>query len=174
MRNILIECDDIMLCTTELVDLDVIISIERDKKNKHYIYQWSMEQHYRKIIAEDWMHIVIIRKDTQTIIGYILLEGIQSEHDTIELTRMTIQEKGKGYGRKALKLIKSLCFETFGCHRLWLDVFEDNKNAISLYETEDFLYEGTFRECKKHEDKYYSMHIMSILKHEYFKNEVKK
>ena len=168
MRSILMETEDLVLCFTEEEDLDQVLEIEQDKDNKYYIYQWSKEQHRSKIIDGNWFHLVIINRETDSIIGYVLLEGVTSEHKAIELTRITIKEKGRGYGKKAVRLIKKLCFENLKCHRLWLDVFEDNTKAIHLYEKEDFVYEGTLRECKKYKDTFYSMRIMSMLEHEYF------
>ncbi|WZL72556.1 GNAT family protein [Clostridiaceae bacterium 35-E11] len=167
MRKVILESEDLLFCPTEIQDLNQVIIIERDKANQGFVYQWSEAQHREAIEAEDWMHMVIIKKISQAIIGYILLDEIKSEHQTIELTRIAIKEKGKGYGRQAIKLIKKLCFERLDCHRLWLDVFDENKKAIYLYETEGFIYEGTLRECKKYGDTYYSMRIMSMLEDEY-------
>lgn len=169
MRKAIIENEDLQFYYTELQDLDEVIETEHNKENKYFVYHWSKEQHYSKIMAKDWMHIIIVKKDTRKIVGYIILEGVNSEHETIELTRITIKEKGRGYGRNAVKLVKQLCFEELGCHRLWLDVFEENQNAIHLYQSEGFIYEGTFRECKKYGDSRYSMRVFSMLKHEYFK-----
>lgn len=167
MRKLIMESEAILLYLTEASDLDKILEIEQDKDNKYFVYHWTKDQHYEKIIAKDWMHILILKRNTQEIIGYILLDGIHNAHKTIELTRIVIKEKGKGYGKQALKMIKKLCFQHLNCHRLWLDVFEDNKNAINLYTKEGFTYEGTLRECKKIKDNYHSMCIMSILEHEY-------
>ncbi len=169
MKNFIIKSTDIAFRFTELQDLDEVIKIEHSEENKNFVYQWSKEQHIDKIMDEDWLHITIVDNDQQKIVGYILLEGIKSPHETIELTRITINEKGKGYGRKAVRLVKRLCFENLNCHRLWLDVFEENKNAIRLYETENFVYEGTLRECKKYGNHFYSMRVMSMIKQEYLK-----
>ncbi len=167
MRKGVIEQEDIIFCLTEIKDLDRVMTIEGDKSNNGFVYQWTKEQHIETIESDDWLHLLIIHKASQNIIGYILLESIKNEHESIELTRITIKEKGKGYGRKALELIKKLCFEELGCHRLWLDVFEENKVAINLYEKAEFKYEGTLRDCKKYGEKYYSMRIMSMLYPEY-------
>jgi diamine N-acetyltransferase len=165
----LIESNEIVLSMTQIQDLDKIIEIERDKENSKFVYSWPKEKHMEVMESENWMHLTIRLKDSEKIIGYILLDGIKSEHDTIELTRIVINEKGKGYGRQSLILVKKLCFEKLGCHRLWLDMFDYNLRAISLYESEGFIHEGLLRECKKIDGNYYSMRIMSMLKAEYMK-----
>ena len=58
-----------------------------------------------------------------------------------------MQKSKEGYGREAIRLVKKLCFEELSLHRLWLDVFTTNVNAIRLYESEGFQYEGELREC---------------------------
>jgi diamine N-acetyltransferase len=169
MENVVIESNEIMFCYTKPEDLCKVMEMEQvyDEQGRKYVHSWPRERHLQVINSEEWMHITVKRKSSADIIGYVLLEGIRSEHGTIELTRIVIKEKGKGYGRESLRMIKRLCFEKLGCHRLWLDVYEYNKRAIELYKSEGFLHEGIIRECKKYDDNYYSMHIMSILENEY-------
>jgi diamine N-acetyltransferase len=95
------------------------------------------------------------------------LVGLKNESNVLELKRIVLAEKGQGYGRASIKLIKKLCFEKLGCHRLWLDVNDLNVRAKALYESEGFKLEGKLRECVKKDGKYISLFIMSILKHEY-------
>lgn len=169
MENVIIESDRIIFCNTQSQDLDEIIEmeLERDEQNRIYVYSWSKDKHIEVINSEKWMHMTIRNRVSNEIIGFVLLDGLGSEHETIELTRIVIKDKGKGYGRESLRLVKDLCFKKLGCHRLWLDAFTYNTWAISLYESEGFQREGILRDCKKFDNTYYSMLVMSILSNKY-------
>ena len=86
---------------------------------------------------------------------------------SIEFKRIVISEKGKGFGREAVQLVKKIAFETLGAHRLWLEVMEHNGRACQLYQSEGFVSEGLHRESFKQGEKYISLRIMSILADEY-------
>lgn len=167
MKDLIIEDNRIVLNYTKIRDLDTVMEIE--KENSNFVYLWSKEKHIQTINDNNWLHAVIRCKQLDQIIGYVLLDGIGSEHETMELTRIALDKKDGGFGRKTIRLIKKLCFETYGCHRLWLDVFDHNERAIHLYKSEGFFEEGIMRECRKNNEKRCSMRIMSILKDEYFK-----
>lgn len=167
MKNTIIESKELKFCLTICEDLDKIIEIENDKENSRFVYQWTKDRHIEAIKDENWMHITIKDKNNENIVGYMLLDGIKSKHDTIELTRIVISDKGKGYGRQTIKIVKKLCFEKLACHRLWLDVYDYNTKAIKLYKSEGFIQEGLLRDCKKIDNKYYSMGVFSMLKEEF-------
>lgn len=167
MENIVAQSKDLIFYLSKVEDLDKIIEMESNRENSRFVYNWNKEKHIEVINSKTWMHISIRKKDCKSLIGYILLDGINSEHETIELTRIVISEKGKGYGKQSIRVIKELCFEKLGCHRLWLDVFDYNSRAIALYKSEGFIQEGILRECKKIDNVYQSMRIFSMLKEEY-------
>lgn len=167
MKDLIIEDNNVVLNYTKVADLDTVMEIE--KENSNFVYLWSKEKHIQTINDNNWLHAVIRSKQLDQIIGYVLLDGIESEHETIELTRIALNKKDGGFGRKTIGLIKKLCFETYGCHRLWLDVFDHNERAIHLYKSEGFFEEGIMRECRKSNGNYHSMRIMSILRDEYIK-----
>ena len=167
MENSIIESQRLIFYKTMYSDLDRVLEIENNEENSKYIFSWSKERHEKSIDNEDELHIIIKRKDNYDIIGYILLAGLKSNDDSIEFRRIAISEKGKGYGKESVDIIKEIAFEIYNSHRLWLDVYEDNKRAISLYTSLGFKTEGLLRECKKLDDKYRSMYIMAILENEY-------
>ncbi len=67
----------------------------------------------------------------ENIAGYIILVF---ETQAVQLKRIVIDEKYLGIGFKALALLDNYCQETVDKNELWLDVYADNKRAISLYE----------------------------------------
>lgn len=157
---------NLCLCKTEETDLDYIVSAENDDENRQYIIPWSREQHLQAMLNPDIAHLIIKNK---TRIGYFILAGLLDSNQTIEFRRIVITEKGKGYGKATIEIVKKLAFETYNAHRLWLDVKLQNKVAQAVYKKSCFVVEGILRECLKVDDKYDSLIIMSILQQEYLK-----
>lgn len=85
----------------------------------------------------------------------------------LEFRRIVISDKGHGFGRETLKLVKKIAFEQLNAHRLWLDVRYKNQKAQRLYKSEGFVEEGILRECILYHGSYESLIVMSILKSEY-------
>jgi len=151
---------------TEEADLDYVLHAEHSDENRSFLIPWSREQHVQSLVNPDFRHLIA---QTETRVGYAILAGFRSPHRSIELRRLVITEKGRGYGKATVDLIKDLAFKTHGAHRLWLDVKDHNQRARGLYEAAGFVVEGTLRECLKTETGFESLIVMSILRAEYDK-----
>lgn len=156
------------LRTTYKNDLIFVAEAEEKASKDGFVMRQSLEQHERFLQAEDVRHLII--EVERKFVGYVILAGLKDRNENIELKRIVVAEKGKGYGRKAVQLVKKLVFEELNAHRLWLDVFDFNERARGLYESEGFKVEGTWRESVKSEDGRKSLVFMSILEYEYRKN----
>lgn len=168
MKNIIKQWGKIILRSTEVSDLEFVIDAEQKEENAMYIGQWSEEEHINSFSNEDILHLIIEDRETNVSVGYMIVVGVKSPNKEIELKRIVISEKGKGYGRETLRLVKELSFNDLKAHRLWLDVRVKNKKAQYIYKSEGFKEEGTLRECILYKGKYESIIIMSILENEYF------
>ena len=146
-------------------DLEFILASEGDAAHTPYIGSWTRAQHCRAIQQGDYNHFIIQNGDD--LVGYAILKGMDSADKCIELYRIVVNEKGRGFGRAAIALIQQLCFGERGAHRLFLDVVEDNARAIHLYTAMGFKHEGTLRECMKYPEGYKSLHLMGMLETEY-------
>ncbi|CRK84866.1 GNAT family N-acetyltransferase [Neobacillus massiliamazoniensis] len=151
---------------TQLKDLDFVCTLESEKENAQFIIPWSVEKHKAALDDKDFLHLIIESKIDNRKVGFIILSGILNPHNSIEFLRITMDEKGKGFGKEAFRLIKDWAFYRHNANRLWLDVKVNNQRAITLYRNQGFVMEGTLRECIKNGDVYESLHIMSILKDE--------
>lgn len=163
-------CEDsclINLRSSKKDDIDFIFDLESDIENSPFIIPWSKEKHLTSLYDDDLLYLIIEDKNNNTRVGYIILAGLKNPNQSLELMRITIGPKGKGYGKEALKIIKDWTFDRFKANRLWLDVKVNNTRAIDLYKKQGFAVEGTLRECLKNNNEYESLHIMSILKREY-------
>ena len=162
----------ITLRATQIADLEYVLAAEYSPENSPYINQWSREQHINLFSQADAAHLIVeadpaTQPDKLEKVGYVILQGLTNPHGSIELRRLVITQKGQGYGRGAIELIKKMAFHQYHAHRLWLDVKDFNYRAQSLYKSTGFVLEGTFRECLKTDRGYESLQIMSILAQEY-------
>ena len=165
----LIESDVLKFRKTEVIDLTFVLNAETDSENTPFIGQWTVEQHLESLTNEDIHHLIIENKNGDKV-GYVILTGLLDSNKAICIKRITIQMKNKGYGKESLKLIINWFFEETEVHRLWLDVKEFNTRARHVYESVGFIFEGTLRDSIFKGNKFESISVMSILRHEYMSN----
>lgn len=163
--NIELRGNKIKLINTDLSDIDNIIEFE--KTNSQFVHQYSKDKHLALLKEKDCLHLSVKRLDNNKLIGHMIIFGLCNNNKVLEFRRITINEKGLGFGREAIRLLKQFCFEKLKFHRLWLDVYDDNDRAIKLYETEGFIREGILRDNIKTEKGYRSQRIYSLLENEY-------
>jgi len=149
-------------------DLNFVLQAENHQDNSAFVGQWTKQHHLDSLSNDDIAHFIIEIIADNSSVGYTILKGLTDLNQIIELKRLVITDKGKGYGRETLRLIKKLSFEQLKAHRLQLDVKEHNIRAKKLYESEGFIIEGCLRECFKNLDKWESLILMSMLRKEYF------
>lgn len=163
--NIEMSGNKIRLVNTALADIDKIAGFE--SFNRRFVGCYPKDKHIALLNDDDCLHLSIRRLDNDALTGHMLIFGLCSTNKVLEFRRLTISDKGSGFGREAIRLLKQLCFEKLGFHRLWLDVYEDNERAIKLYVSEGFIKEGTLRENIKTTEGYRSQIIYSMLENEY-------
>ncbi len=152
--------------TTE-ADLPFVLAAEAHPDNRSFILQWTPDKHRALIASEDGAHLLITAGENGPPIGYAILTGLTDPADAIYLRRIVVTEKGRGFGRQALRLLKRWAFEERGAHRLWLDVLERNTRARHLYESEGFRVEGLLRDALLLEGRRESLVLMAILRKEH-------
>ncbi len=148
-------------------DLDFVLAAEGAEDNRRFVGQWAREQHREALSDPDLAHFVVESVDGGRPVGYVIMAGLLDGNRSVEFRRVVITEKGKGYGREVLRVVKRMAFEELKAHRLWLDVREKNERAQRLYESEGFVAEGTLRECVSVEGGWESLVLMSLLEQEY-------
>lgn len=131
------QTEKISIKKTDFKDLNKIMVFE--KENSQFIQQYDIAEH-KKILKSEY-HLSIFKKENNKLIGHIILTGIFDQKKSIEFRRIVISEKGFGYGKDSIELIKKICFEKYKADKIWLDVYSDNKRAIKLYESQGFLKE---------------------------------
>lgn len=155
------------LIETKVKNLDAIGQIESDQANAQYIIPYTKEQHLAVLENKDSKHLSIFTQVTDQLIGFIILAGIKSKHQSLELRRIVVNKKGKGFGSSAIQLALELGFNTLGVNRIWLDVFDYNAPAIAVYKKLNFKKEAVLRQVVKTAEGFQNLVLMSILKSEF-------
>jgi diamine N-acetyltransferase len=148
-------------------DLEYVLSLERDPQNLPDITPWERIQHEAAIRFPDFRHFIVETGPDLERGGFLILIGCRNPHRSIELKRMVVQEKHRGFGRAALRVVKKIAFDDLGAHRFWLDVKKRNTRARGLYESEGFVFEGELRDAVKIEGGHDSLVVLSMLQTEY-------
>ena len=164
--NYIITSDQVQIRLTSENDLDFVLQTEHHEDNIRFITPWTREQHRNSIESPDSLHLVIENRRSEPV-GYMIVNGLQNQNRCIELMRIVISDKSRGYGKSAIRLMQEYVFNHLGAHRLWLDVKDHNERAFNLYKSLGFQYECMLRECLKAGDGYESLIIMGILKREF-------
>lgn len=148
-------------------DIGFVLSLEQDPANLPFITPWERTQHEGAIRFPDFRHFIIEGGQALASAGFLILIGCRSRHQSLELKRMVVQNKGQGLGRAALRMAKKVAFDDLGAHRLWLDVKTHNLQARALYESEGFVVEGLLRESVRIDGGFESLVVMSMLHSEF-------
>lgn len=153
-------------------DLPYVLSLEQDELNLPFITPWDRTQHEAAIRFPDFRHFIIEGGEGLDAVGFLLLIGCRSQHQSLELKRMVVQGKGQGYGRAALRVAKRVAFDDLKAHRFWLDVKQRNARAKAFYDSEGFVVEGILRDAVRARmidgsAGYDSLVVLSMLKDEF-------
>lgn len=112
-----------------------------------------------------------IHADNGTLIGLAYVTDI-SPHNKHGMIGITIGDRnywGKGYGREAIELLLSYCFNELGLHRVHTETFEYNEAWQSLVRDAGFTREGVERDYLYRDGEFWDKEIYSLLEEEYRK-----
>jgi RimJ/RimL family protein N-acetyltransferase len=139
-----------------------VIAAERDLDNRAFIIPWSRDRHAASFGDPDIVH-AILHHDHLGRAGFLIVAGLTDPHGNLELRRLVVTAKRRGFGRAAVRLVQQLAFVEQHARRLWLDVKERNQRARWLYESEGFVVEVAPREPLEDEEEFDSLVVMSML-----------
>jgi len=81
-------------------------------------------------------------------VGYIFLNNINLIHRNCYMGIVigNTDQRGKGIGSEAIKLISEYAFKTLNLHKIIVEVVVENKQAIKVYEKLGFVHEGCMKQ----------------------------
>jgi diamine N-acetyltransferase len=147
-------------------DIPQICALERLPEFRTMVGSWPEEQHLTMLADPGVVYIVAEEQEGQ-IAAFAVLQGLGSEHRSVEIKRLVVGVPNHGVGRKLLAKIADRAFGKHHAHRLFLDAFVTNDRARHVYETFGFREEGIMRDAIYRDGAYHSLVLMSILENEY-------
>lgn len=98
------------------------------------------------------------------LIGTVQIMAIEPIHRSAKLGILIGDpaQRGRGFGREAMKLAVDYCWSQINVSRISLQVFDDNLAAISIYEALGFEHEGVLRDALFVAGKWVSLKMMAI------------
>ena len=137
-RKVLIQSERLTIRRACIEDADFMQSVELDEDNSPWVANWPLGWRIAKFGDEDFLQTIIEREDG-TPIGFIIFCDMRAVKEQMQLKRIAIIDKGKGYGKEALLLAQKLAFEVFGTKCLYLGTKEANIRAQSIYKATGFI-----------------------------------
>lgn len=111
---------------------DFLKGIKDDSSRREELIRGERIVIRRAHIADaDFMHSVELHEENTP--------WVAGKESRLELKRIAIMEKGKGYGKEALHLAQKLAFEVFGTKYFYLGTKENNLRAQSIYKATGFI-----------------------------------
>ena len=110
-----------------------------------------------------------IRDSEDRLVGTCYLSNLNYLYRTAELQIRIgdTENRGKGYGRIAVKKLLKFAFYDLNLNRVFLQVFSDNIPAIKVYEYSGFIKEGVLRKAVYINGIYKDVFVYGILKEEF-------
>jgi len=101
--------------------------------------------------------------------GSIGYSSLDRKNQTVEYGNLLIREafRGKGLAKEASKVLLDYLFTEVNVHRVYLEVFADNDNAVVLYEKLGFKREGVLRQAVFSRGEFRDVLIMGLLREDW-------
>jgi len=134
-------------------------------------YEEITKEYVIRTLDPTKLQFTIVFREEDRPIGRIYIDRIDTHADSLDITRIYIGEEdflGKGLGEEAMRLILEYCFIHLHTERVTLDHLPANQRAASLYKKLGFQYEGIARHAGKKDGRYIDLHLMSMLRAEYY------
>ena len=139
----------IYLRALEPEDLEFIHTIENDESiweisntitpySKYLIKQY-LEQAHKDIFEVKQLRLVISSYD-EIALGMIDLFDFDFKHSRagVGILVKELNDRSKGYGKEALKLLVNYSFSHLGLHQLYCNISEENEASIKLFTNQGF------------------------------------
>ncbi|MBD3275004.1 MAG: GNAT family N-acetyltransferase [Candidatus Marinimicrobia bacterium] len=109
----------------------------------------------------------VLDANTNQVIGYCDLSNIDEVNRSAELSHVVVGPlhlRGLGLDSKIIFSLMRIAFQVLQLNRLYVRILNFDQNSITLYKSLGFQEEGNFPESFKHQDKYWDLKQLAIVK----------
>lgn len=117
---------------TKPEELSAIYEMEQDAGTARYICGNTLQKHQEEYGKAHVLYRSIYHCDKR-FVGFLVLI-LDADGTSVELRRIVISEKGRGFGTRAVSLVDGIVTGELGRSRIWLDVFDFNHRGRHVYE----------------------------------------
>lgn len=174
------ETKNLLIRETVFEDCEYFAKWETDPEVTRFL-SYDEERTYKDVV-EEWftdkqdaakLQFTIVRKSIREPIGRVCISRLDRHNDSLDITKLYIageENRSMGLGKEMLLELLEYCFVFLHMERVTLDHYTGNKAAAALYEKLGFVKEGVARNATRKNGKYYDLHLMSMLRTEFFEN----
>ena len=80
------------------------------------------------------------------------------------------EDRGKGYGTEALKLLSKYCFEILNAESLYSGIFEFNEASLKAAKKAGYSVAGKYRNAYYYGGRFYDEYCIEMIREDYEKN----
>ncbi|UJG44652.1 MAG: GNAT family N-acetyltransferase [Candidatus Heimdallarchaeum endolithica] len=171
--------EKVVLRALEISDLDEImkywnnIDLRRElgeviPHSKDQQKEW-IEKCWKEAEEGKTYTFAIVEKESGKFLGICSLNNVRhiNRSAKVSIAIYDKNQRGKGFGTDAMKILLKIGFDFLNLHRIALNVFETNKAAIRVYEKVGFKKVGLHRETDFVDGRYVNDVAMDILENEW-------
>ena len=142
------------------------LSCEEERSYKDVVGEWVLDSQNDTILQ-----MTVVDKNLRQPIGRVYITHIDPAKDSLDITRfyyITEPEKRMEVGREILIEILQHAFIFLHMERVTVELYTGDKEGEDLFESLGFVREGIERNATKKNGRYYDMHLMSLLRSDFF------
>jgi RimJ/RimL family protein N-acetyltransferase len=124
------------LRTANIDDYDFINSSEQHEDCTPWVNNWPIYSRIEKYGDNNFFQTIIETHEGYPL-GFIDFRDMLHESQ-VELKRIVVAERGKGYGKESMYISQKFAFEVLKRNRLYLGTKANNARAIHLYHSTGF------------------------------------
>jgi RimJ/RimL family protein N-acetyltransferase len=159
----------------EKSDLKLIQTWRNDERLRRYFREYrdfsltQLENWYNNMIIDNRFEFFIIcNKDTPIgITGITYIDWVNRHADVHFYIGQNFEWIDNKYSPEAFNLILDYGFNTLNLNKLWAEIYEIDNKKLLFFQERNFYIDASLREHYFYKGKYYTSHILSLLKNEY-------
>ncbi|MGC6430493.1 MAG: GNAT family N-acetyltransferase [Jejuia sp.] len=164
----------INLRALEPEDLDFVFEVENDESIwqlsntqvpfSRYVIKQYLENALKDIFEVKQLRLVIVNKKN---VGLGLIDlfdfDFKNKRAGVGVVIKDDNNRAKGYGSEALKLLINYSFTHLGLHQLYCNISEHNKLSIQLFENNGFKKVGLKKDWNFNSDNYSNEYLFQLI-----------